>query len=161
MPNDFTAPNTLSVAQFVSVSFLKKVGLDPDYWLSGPQKIREPDAQVRRYVVEALLLLLAAGRKARETLRERRTYVIIKMADMVEEDEEVSERMLECVQYLRRDEEGTEEGSSDRRAYENYARGMIAEDEANNNRLKALPSSSTTAVDKQGIDSVENYDNID
>jgi len=144
----------------------EKVGLDPDYWLSGSQKVREPDALVRLYVAEALLLLMASGRRARETLRERRTYVIIKLADMVEENEEVSERLLECVQYLRRDEEGTDEGSSDRRAYESYARGMLDMDDKKNNSLKALPPS-TTAEDPAagtgavGGDDAEDYDNID
>jgi hypothetical protein len=33
---------------------------------------------------------------------------------MIEEEESVSDRINECVQYLRRDEDGTEEGSSDR-----------------------------------------------
>ena len=144
----------------------EKVGLDPDYWLSGSEKIREPNALVRLYVIEALLLLLASGRRARETLRERRMYVIIKLADMVEENEEVSERLLECVQYLRRDEEGTEEGSSDKRAYEKYARGMIMEDGMKNRSdLKMLPPSTTSAPvedAKKGDDGDdEDYDNID
>ncbi|KAL9187135.1 hypothetical protein ACHAXT_010855 [Thalassiosira profunda] len=141
----------------------EKVGLDPDYWLSGPAQAREPDALVRLYVVEALLLLLASGRRARETLRERRTYVIVKLADMVEEDERVSERMLECVQYLRRDEEGTEEGSSDRRAYERYARGMIARDGEKNKAL-ALPPSTTAVADgagAEGAGGAEDYDGVD
>ena len=148
----------------------EKVGLDPDYWLLGPQKVREPDSLVRLYVTEALLLLLASGRRARETLRERRTYVIIKLADMVEENEEVSERMLECVQYLRRDEEGTEEGSSDKRAYEKYARGLLDGNVEKNKGLKALPMSTTTATaaataattsDIVGNEEEEDYDNID
>mmetsp|Transcript_22102 Transcript_22102/g.46634 ORF Transcript_22102/g.46634 Transcript_22102/m.46634 type:complete len:558 (-) Transcript_22102:60-1733(-) len=140
----------------------EKVGLDPDYWLLGPQKVREPDALVRLYITEALLLLLASGRRARETLRETRMYIIIKVADMVEENEEVSERLLECVQYLRRDEEGTDEGSSDRRAYEKYARGMMMENGAKNSKLKALPPSSspTTATAAAPTDE-EDYDNID
>ena len=153
----------------------EKVGLDPDYWLLGPNKVREPNALVRLYVVEAVLLLLASGgRRSRETLRERRTYVIVKLADMVEENEQVSERLLECVQYLRRDEEGTEEGSSDKRAYEKYARGMLEMDGAKNKKtglLALLPSSmSDDAKDVgdndggvsgrvEGDD--EDYDNID
>ena len=148
----------------------EKVGLDPDYWLLGPQKVREPDSLVRLYVTEALLLLLASGRRARETLRERRMYVIIKLADMVEENEEVSERMLECVQYLRRDEEGTEEGSSDKRAYEKYARGLLDGNVEKNKGLglKALPMSTTTATavtaatnNTVGNEEEEDYDNID
>lgn len=141
----------------------EKVGLDPDYWLLGPQKRREPDALVRLYVAEAILLLLSSGgRRARETLRERRTFVIVKLADMVEEDEEVSERLFECVQYLRRDEEGTEEGSSDRRAYEKYARGMVERDGAKNivEKVSAASSgsiiTSTTAAERD-----DDYDDVD
>jgi hypothetical protein len=141
----------------------EKVGLDPDYWLLGPQKHREPDALVRLYVVEAILLLLSSGgRRARETLRERRTYIIIKLADMVEEDEEVSERLFECVQYLRRDEEGTEEGSSDRRAYEKYARGMVEMDGVKNSKTAGLllpPSTTSTSDTAERED--DDYDNID
>ena len=140
----------------------EKVGLDPDYWLLGPLKKRESDVLVRLYVVEALLLLLASGRRSRETLRERRTYVIIKLADMVEENEEVSERMLECVQYLRRDEYGEEEGSSDKRAYEKYAKGMLEMDCVMNNKteMKALPPSTTTAG-KSANEDDDDYDKID
>ncbi len=157
------------------LSIDEKVGLDPDYWLMGPNKFREPDAHVRLYVVEALLLLLASGRRARDTLRERRAYVIVKLADMVEVDENVTERLLECVQYLRRDEDGTEEGSSDRRAYESYARGMMDANNAKNHRADATnniddieddgPTSSAIAGlasdgrdgDKEDAD----YDNVD
>lgn len=91
----------------------EKKGLDPDLWLEGPDKVREPDPTTRLFLVESILLLCASGRKSRETLRLERVYVILKWADMVEEKEEVSERINECVQFLRRDEEGTPEGSSD------------------------------------------------
>lgn len=91
----------------------EKKGLDPDLWLEGPDKVREPDPTTRLFLVESILLLCASGRKSRERLRLERVYVILKWADMVEEKEEVSERINECVQYLRRDEEGTPEGSSD------------------------------------------------
>ena len=91
----------------------EKKGLDPDVWLEGPDKVREPDSTTRLFLVESLLLLCAGGRQSREVLRLERVYVVLKMADMVEEKEEVSERIEECVQFLRRDEEGTYEGSSD------------------------------------------------
>jgi Domain of unknown function (DUF383)/Domain of unknown function (DUF384) len=91
----------------------EKRGLDPDLWLEGPDKVREPDSKTRLYLVESILLLCATGRKSRETIRLAKTYVILKWADMVEEEESVSERINECVQYLRRDEEGMPEGSSD------------------------------------------------
>lgn len=47
-------------------------------------------------------------------MRKQRTYIILKMADMVEENEQIGEKINECVQFLRRDEQGTDEGSSDR-----------------------------------------------
>ena len=91
----------------------EKRGLDPDLWLEGPDKKREPDQFTRLYLVESILLLCATGRKSRESLRLSRVYTILKWTDMVEEDETVSERINECVQFLRRDEQGTVEGSSD------------------------------------------------
>ena len=119
----------------------EKRGLDPDLWLEGPDKVREPDHYARLYLVESLLLLCATGRKSRETIRLARTYVILKVADMVEEQEDVSERINECVQYIRRDEEGMQEGSSD---------DMVEQ------ALKALPASSSAAT----VGKV-NYDDVD
>lgn len=100
----------------------EKKGLNPDLWLEGPDKVREPNWTTRLFLVECLLLLCASGRKSRETLRLERTYVILKWADMVEEKEEVSERINECVQFLRRDEDGTAEGSSDQMVEESLKR---------------------------------------
>jgi hypothetical protein len=119
-----------------------KRGLDPDLWLEGPDKVREPDHFARLFLVESILLLCATGRKSRDTVRLARTYVILKWADMVEEEEGVSERINECVQYLRRDEEGTYEGSSDDLVYKKA--------------LKALPASSSAATVGQ-VD----YDDVD
>lgn len=99
-----------------------KKGLDPDVWLEGPDKVREPDTATRLSLVECILLLCATGRKSRESLRLERVYVVLKVADMVEEEEEVSERINECVQFLRRDEEGTFDGSSDLMVEESLSR---------------------------------------
>jgi len=99
-----------------------KQGLDPDLWLEGPDKKREPDHATRLFLVEALLLLCASGRASRETLRLQRAYVILKWADMVEEHEDVSEQIFDCVNFLRRDEDGTQEGSSDKLVAEAYSR---------------------------------------
>ena len=64
---------------------------------------------------------------------------------MVEELESISERINECVQYLRRDEEGTTEGSSDQ---------MV--EEATRRRIRlALPS--TEVASKTSAD----YDDVD
>ncbi len=98
----------------------EKIGMDPDLWLSGPDKQREYDTVTRQNLVDTILLLCASGRQSRKTLRLARTYVILKYADMVEESETVSERISDCVQYLRRDEEGTDEGSSDRMVEEHF-----------------------------------------
>jgi len=95
-------------------------GLDPDLWIEGPDKEREIDEWTRLYLVECILLLCASGRESRKQLRLERTYVILKWADMVETSEDVSEKIFECVNFLRRDEEGTEEGSSDKLVEETY-----------------------------------------
>lgn len=121
----------------------EKRGLDPDLWLEGPDKIREPDHYARLFLVEAILLLCATGRKSRDTVRLARAYTILKWADMVEEHEDVSERINECVQYLRRDEAGTYDGSSDDLVYSSLDK-------------KALPASSSAAAVGQ-VD----YDDVD
>lgn len=122
----------------------EKQGMDPDLWLEGPDKTREIDEVTRQNIVDSILLLCATGRQTRKSIRLARTYVILKYADMVEESEPVSERINECVQYLRRDEAGTEEGSSDRLIEEEYTPAT---------KLKLLPSSQVGP----GID----YDDID
>jgi hypothetical protein len=66
------------------------------------------------------------------------------MADMVEESEDVSERINECVQYLRRDESGTTDGSSDK----------LLEDALKPSFL-LLPSQT------QQFKTGENYDDVD
>eukprot|EP00977_Amphora_coffeiformis_P014216 scaffold3939_cov166-Amphora_coffeaeformis.AAC.5 len=102
----------------------EKKGLHPDLWLEGPDKVREPDHWTRLFLVESILVLCASGRASRERLRLDRVYIILKWADMVEESEDVSEMINECVQYLRRDEEGTEEGSSDKFVADFYAKAI-------------------------------------
>lgn len=85
-----------------------KVGMNPEFWLAGIDKKRDPEADIRHLLVEAILLLCACGRRARETLREKQVYAVIKVLDLSEENEEVSNKIDECVQYLMRDEEGEE-----------------------------------------------------
>ena len=127
----------------------EKQGMDPDLWLQGPDKQRELDGATRLHLVESILLLCASGRQSREALRLARTYVILKYADMVEELENVSEQIDECVQYLRRDEEGTEEGSSDQMVEE----AMV--NIPNARQLKLLTASSAQIVGSQDYDDVD------
>jgi len=106
-------PLLLPLAGPEELDWEDKKGLDPDLWIHGPDQRREMDETTRLHCVEAILLLCATGRASRHTLRLAKTYVILKYCDMVEESEDVSDRINDCVQYLRRDEEGTAEGSSD------------------------------------------------
>lgn len=112
---DITTHLLLPLAGPEELDVDEKQGLDPALWLwVGPDKEREPNGTTRLYLVEAVLALLKTSRAARHVLRLKRVYVILKYADMVEEDERVSEQIYECVNYLRGDEEGLGEGSSDR-----------------------------------------------
>ena len=95
-------------------------------WLEGPDKVREPDYLTRLHLVEAILLLCGTGRKSREQLRLERAYVVLKWADMVEEHEDISANIYECVQFLRRDEEGTAEGSSDKMVANAYRKPLVS-----------------------------------
>lgn len=113
----------------------EKQGLDPDVWLEGPDKAREPDYMTRLWLVEAILLLCTSGRKSRDTLRLAKVYVILKLADMVEEHEDISERIYEIVNYLRRDEEGTPEGSSDQLVEQAYSKPAVSHRSENYDEL--------------------------
>jgi len=99
------------------LDFDDKKGMDPDLWLDGPDQVRDVDAITRLYCVESILALLASGRAYRKTIRVAKTYTILKTCDLAESSEEVSDKISECVNFLRRDEEGTAEGSSDRQVY--------------------------------------------
>ena len=118
-----------------------KKGMNPEMWLEGADKVREPDAKVRKLLVESILLLCATGRRTREKLRSMQVYTIIKVLDLSEDDESVSEKIDECVQFLMRDEEGCE-------------------------RIEGEESSEVTTVvaDVTGViksSSSDNYDNVD
>lgn len=126
----------------------EKKGMDPDLWLEGPDKVREPDQVTRLLLVESILLLCASGRMSRQSVRLQRTYVILKIMDLSEESEEISERISDCVNYLRRDEEGEAEGSSDRFVSETL--GL--------DKLPTLPSTSACSQISVGA---EDYDEID
>jgi hypothetical protein len=126
----------------------EKRGMDPDLWLEGPDKVREPDKVTRMLCVESILLLCASGRKSREQIRVERTYAILKTMDLSEASEDVSERINECVQYLRRDEENTVDGSSD---------NFVAESVSN--KVLALPAPS--ASEQVGGGNDEDYDELD
>jgi hypothetical protein len=129
----------------------EKRGMDPDLWLEGPDKVRESDQVTRLLLVEAILILCATGRRSRESLRLQKTYTILKLLDMVEESEEVSERINEIVQFLRRDEAGTEDGSSDKFVEEAF--------KSNDGKLLALPAPS--AAQQIGASKDDDYDDVD
>ena len=80
-------------------------------------------------------------------LRTHRTYVVVKIADMVEENEEVGEKFSECVQFLRRDEEGADEGSSDRMVDITWKKNFL--------------DSSSTPLLKYGTSLEEDFDDVD
>jgi hypothetical protein len=128
-----------------------KTGMDPELWLEGPDKVREPEVEVRVLLVEAVLLLCATGRISRNTIRTQKSFVILKMTDMVEESEEVGEKINECVQFLRRDEDGMEEGSSDKLVEEAWKADLM-KSTSSNIPLLTYYGSGTEDVD---------YDNID
>ena len=51
-------------------------------------------------LVESILLLCATGRRSREILRKKQVYAVIKVLDLSEESEAISEKISECVDYL-------------------------------------------------------------
>merc|ERR1712166_1292608 len=130
-----------------------KKGMDPDLWLDGPDKQRDLDSVTRLYCVESILALLATGRINRKYIRKAQTYTVLKQCDLVEDLEEVSDRIQECVNFLRRDEEGTYEGSCDHQIYKSIEN--TADNNNNNDNdnkiasgllLEADPSTTATQI---------------
>ena len=131
-----------------------KQGLHVDLWMEGPDKVREPDHITRLFLIEAILFLLSTGRASRNTMRLQRTYVILKMADLVEEMEDVSAVICDCVNYLRRDEHDTAEGSSD---------ALIEETYQLKSKLSSADTSghATAATPLPNDDDEDDFDNVD
>ena len=144
-----------------------KKGMDADLWLEGPEQHRDLDAVTRLYCVEALLALLASGRMSRKTLRKAQTYTVLKHCDMVEDNEQVSDRIQECVNFLRRDEEGSYEGSSDHQIYKSTIDSnddtndiTTTTNDNNDNKVIAGLLTADPSIPIQSHDN-ENFDDVD
>ena len=158
-----------------SLSIDEKKGMNVDLWIDGYEKQRSQDMYTRLYCIESILLLCATGRNNRKTIRLARTYVVLKYCDMVEPNENCSERINEIVQFLKRDEDGTQEGSSDQFIDDYYqinttttSNNANEEDGAINKptRLLLPPSTSNMITSnnkgkKSSDDDDENYDTVD
>ena len=136
------------------LTFDDKKGMDPDLWLDGPDQVRDIDEITRLYCVEGVLALLATGRASRKTIRMAKTYTVLKTCDLAEPSEEVSEKISECVNFLRRDEEGSKEGSSDRQVY-----GEEEEEEQDRKKIAGLLEASPSATIAPPSD--EDFDGVD
>ncbi|KAK4055296.1 Protein hgh1 [Microbotryomycetes sp. JL201] len=66
-------------------------------------KVREPDANIRMILVEALVLL-ASTRATRESMRRRGVYQVIKVAHLAEKSQKVKDPIVKLVNLLMRDE---------------------------------------------------------
>jgi hypothetical protein len=133
-----------------------KKGMDPDLWLDGPDQVRDLDSITRLYCVEAILALLATGRASRKTIRIAKTYTVLKTCDLAESSEEVSDKISECVNFLRRDEEGSAEGSSDKQV---YAEDDDDDDDVDRKRIAGLLEASPSATISPPTD--EDFDDVD
>jgi len=89
----------------------------------GPEKVRERDPVLRMMCVEILLLLATSecsipelyivwsltetprsGYTGRQSLRNRGTYTVIKLANEDEKDDKIQDQMIRLVGLLKRDE---------------------------------------------------------
>lgn len=86
----------------------EREGMDP--WLlqrldeAGPNKVREPDPEVRRSMLGAIQLL-CTEKASRQHLRRGRVYPIVRNLDQVEDNKEVAEIAFGIINFLVRDEE--------------------------------------------------------
>lgn len=88
-----------------------KEGMDPRIWMAAEDKNKkyEPDVGVRKMLLECLVLL-CQKKPQRDDLRKWKVYPVCKNLDLEQEDEGVSEVILDIVNFLMRDEEGERSG---------------------------------------------------
>ncbi|GKY95742.1 hypothetical protein MPSEU_000535000 [Mayamaea pseudoterrestris] len=139
----------------------EKQNLNPDLWLTGPSKQRETDYLTRLFLVQALLMLCKAGRQARKEMNRVKTSVILKWAGMVEEHEDVSEVIEQCMEYLARDQ-AFENGDGE----DIVNRIEILEDDGDDdinrdNESGAAAARCGTSVGEAMPVSQEDFDNVD
>jgi hypothetical protein len=65
----------------------------------GSDKVREPDMETRRCLFSALHLL-ACSKTARQYMRRKRAYPVIRNADLAETEEALKELVLKVIQFL-------------------------------------------------------------
>jgi hypothetical protein len=84
---------------------MEKVGMDPILWLNAedPLKKWEPEIDILTMLLECIILL-CQKRGIREELRKRQVYPICRNLDYLQDDESVSNLILEIVNFLMRDE---------------------------------------------------------
>lgn len=80
--------------------------MDPILFLSAedPLKTWEPEINILHMLLECLILL-CQRRGIREELRKRKIYPICRNLDYMQEDEVASEKILEIVNFMMRDED--------------------------------------------------------
>ena len=88
-----------------------KEGMDPRLWVAADdnKKCYEPDVTVRKMLCESIVLM-CQKKETRKTLRKMKVYPIVRNLDLEQDDEGVSEVILEIVQMMMRDEEGEVSG---------------------------------------------------
>ena len=85
---------------------MEKVGMDPMLWLNAenPSKKWEPEIDILSMLLECIILL-CQKRGMREELRKKQVYPMCRNLDYLQEDEGVSNLILEIVNLLMRDED--------------------------------------------------------
>lgn len=86
-------------------------GMPDELQLLPADKVREQDHYLRQQLVDTLLTL-TTSRPARELMRQRKVYPIIREAHLNETDPGCEQTMQELVQMLMRDEEGNASATS-------------------------------------------------
>lgn len=126
----------------------EKVGMDPLIWAAAenPDKKSDTDVHTVRLLLESIVLL-CQKRGVREELRKKRVYPLIRNLDYLQEDERVSEIILDLVNLLERDEDpSTPIDSSD---------SFAASVGGGGSAVESRPPSSTPLVEKVDIEAID------
>lgn len=128
----------------------EKIGMDPMLWINAENihKKWEPNTDILIMLLECIVLL-CQKRGMREVLRKRKIYPICRNLDYLQEDEGVSNLILEIVNFLMRDEEPLEIENNTENNQENPS-----------NKLLAI-TSSAESVEKKEVNDSNKEENID
>jgi hypothetical protein len=121
----------------------EKEGMNPILWMAAADERtkHEPEVDILTMLLECIILL-GQKRPSREILRKHKVYPIVRNLDLIQENEDVSNLILDIVNLLMRDED---EGPDNKKDFEDSDKQGIL-DATDTSHEKMVQATATSAV---------------